>query len=220
MSEIEDNFSQHFVASNGCTESSSSSSSPPSSLPFLPSSSSDFLARLPSSSPHPTISPRPLLRSHISPLEDEDPECQMREHSIEHSSENSTRRQSEHFPRYKTKAFAAKRKHSKAKQEEEEEEEEGADEEESEVDPDGKSAMRVDHHPSRAAGAIESLLHQHVTLFKPGFSNRIHCRGISISNFQLSIVCVSNTRATIYICGKAELYTFGQLIKVSQSKPF
>ena len=71
--------------------------------------------------------------------------------------------------------------------------------------------MRVDHHPSRAAGAIESLLHQHVTLFKPGFSNRIHCRGISISNFQLSIVCVSNTRATIYICGKAELYTFGQV---------
>lgn len=46
---------------------------------------------------------------------------------------------------------------------------EGSDEEESEFDTDRKSAMGVDHHPSRIAGAIESLLNQNGNLFKPDF---------------------------------------------------
>ena len=147
VSEIEDNFSQHFVASGG----SASSSSPHSSLPF-PSSDFNLLARLPPSSSPQLISPR-HFRSHISPLDDEAPEereRQMPKHSDEHSAENSTHRQSEHSPRYKSKTFKDKRKHStgkKAKQKEED-----ADEE-SRGDPDTKSVMRVNQHRS-TAGAI------------------------------------------------------------------
>ena len=148
VSEIEDNFSHHFVATD-----SASSSSPNTSL--LPSTSSNFNFNFPSSSSSPPhlISPRPL-RSHNFPLDDGDPECQMPEHSDEHSAENSTHRQFEHSPRYKTKTFKDKRKHStgkKAKQKEED-----ADEE-SRGDPDTKSVMRVNQHRS-TAGAITFVI--------------------------------------------------------------
>ena len=154
MSEIEDNFSQHFVASGG----SASSSSPHSSLPF-PSSDFNLLARLPPSSSPQLISPRPF-RSYISPLDDEAPEereRQMPKHSDEHSAENSTHRQSEHSPRYKTKTFKDKRKHStgkKAMQKEEDADEESrGDQVLTRGDPDTKSVMRVNQHRS-TAGAI------------------------------------------------------------------
>ena len=93
----------------------------------------------------------------------------MPEHSIEHSSENSTRRQAEHSPRYKTKAFAARRKHSIRKKDEEEEEiwKEGSEEEEEENggDTDRKYAMRVENHHPLPSGAIDltstqKLFHQ------------------------------------------------------------
>ena len=170
VSEIEDNFSHHFVATD-----SASSSSPNTSL--LPSTSSNFNFNFPpsSSSPPHLISPRPL-RSHNFPLDDGDPECQMPEHSAEHSDENSlensTHRKSPRSQFLQTNAFAAKRKHSIK-----EEEEEGqvgtveAEEQFDGVDTDTIEAMRVGKSPSRAGnsrfrrkGTFCILLDQYFTL--------------------------------------------------------
>ena len=145
VSEIEDNFSHHFVATDSASSSSTSSNF---NFNFRPSSSSP--------PPH-LISPRPL-RSHNFPLDDGDPECQMPEHSAEHSdeksSENSTHRQSPRSQFLQTNAFAAKRKNSI------EEEEEGgqvgtveAEEQFDGVDTDTIEAMRVGKSPSRAGNS-------------------------------------------------------------------
>ena len=144
----------------------------------------------------------------------------MSEHSIEHSSENSTRRQAEHSPRNKTKAFAAKRKHSIGKKDEEEDEmrKEGSEEDEEDgVDTDRKNVMRVDDHYPFPAGAIAlTPIHNFIQgwLLDQIFWQvkvarfAIFC-GKDFNQKELPAEeCLGNTRATIYETSTLQLLYF------------